>query len=120
MLSERSAPGMEDALCDVSRKAKCIQNRQNPRVHCYLANSGEDIGRLRSLDTHSERDLQMQPSAIDVGLDFMALRRGVNSGLCKQRSYPRAAKANSNVKGKKRTCWAKSKSDLVATKSVGI
>lgn len=25
MLSARSAPGIEDALCDVSRKAKCIQ-----------------------------------------------------------------------------------------------
>lgn len=44
-----------------------------PRVHCYPANSGEDVGGLRSLDTHSERDLQMQPSAINVGLDFMAL-----------------------------------------------
>ena len=93
-----------------------------PRVHCYLANRGEDIGRLRSLDTHSERDLQMQPPTIDVGLDFMALQRGVNFWLYKQQPYPRAAEANSNLKGKgkKRTCWAKSKSDLVATKSVGI
>jgi hypothetical protein len=119
MFSARSAPGMEYALCNVSRKPNAFKIGY-PRVHCYLANSGEDIGCLCCLDTHSERDLQMQPPAIDVRLDFMALRWGVNSGPCKQWSYPRAAEANSNVKRKKRTCWAKSKSDLVATKRVGI
>jgi len=66
-----------------------------PRVHGYLTNSGEDISRLCCLDTHGQRDLQVQPSTIDVGLDFMALERGVSSGLCKQR--PGVAAANSNV-----------------------
>jgi len=87
-----------------------------PRVHGYLANGGEDIGNLCCLDTHRKRDLQMQPSTVDVGLDFMAL--GEVSAQAK--AVLKSAAPISTVKGKKRTCWAKSKSDLVATKSVGI
>lgn len=58
----------------------------------------------------------MQPSTVDVGLDFMTL----GEASAQAKAVLKRTAAKSTVKGKKRTCWAKSKSDLVATKSVGI
>lgn len=100
VLNARSAPGIEDALRNITSAGKPNAFKEGySRVHCYPANSGEDIGCLRSLDTHSERDLQMQPSAINVGLDFMALQRGVNFGSASSDCIQGRQKANSNVKG---------------------
>lgn len=84
VLNARSAPGMEDALRNVSGKPNALR-RGYLRVHGYLTNSGEDISRLCRLNTHGQRDLQVQPSTIDVRLDFMTLGPGVSSALWKGR-----------------------------------
>ena len=42
----------------------------------------------------------MQPSAINVGLDFMALQRGVNFGFARSGGIQGDAGARSNVKGR--------------------
>lgn len=69
----------------------------------------EDICEFTGFNANSHRNLEVQPSAIDIWLDFMSLRDLVHS-----------APESNGVYLKRLTCCARSRSLLVATNMEGI
>ena len=85
----------------ISRGSGCI------RFHCGTNDCMEDICRLSSFDAHCYRNLKTKTSAVDGRLNLVSLHR--QWVLVKSRNKWRLL-----------TCNARSRSDFVATKSVGM
>lgn len=90
------------------KKARPAQD--DSRANRYPHDGVVKVCQLAPLDRDGQRDSDRQLAAVRIRLDFVALFRGVSAPIRHVRIENRD----------QRTCWARSRSLLVATKSVGI